>query len=139
MLSPAHPCSLCETEGRKIYAALFSGETPPAVLARFVAAAKTLNSTAPQAEVDRSTRAALTCRDLEALELAARYTRRLPLLTRKIRLMAYLAETQPENQRLFINRESSLLRGIFYVAWAALHTAWKMLVGLWLLRSVSRG
>ncbi len=127
------------TEGRKIYAALFGREIPPVVLDRFVAASKQLNALTPQGEVDRCTHAILACGDLEALELAARYTHRLPLLTRKFRLMAYLAETLPENQPFFINRRSSFIGGALSVAWAALHTAWKMAAGLWLLRSVPRG
>ncbi len=132
------PCSLCETEGRKIYAAVFGCEIPPTVLERFVGAAKRLNATVPQPEVDRCTRALLACPDLEALELVARYSRRLPLLSRKFQLMAYLAETLPENQPRFINQRSSFLGGLLSVAGAGLRTAWKMVAGLWLLRSVPR-
>ncbi len=139
MIETAQPCSICEAEGRKIYAALFGRDAPPAVLERFSAASSKLNRGAPQPEVDRCTRAILACPDLEALELAARYTRRLPLLTRKFALMAYLAETLPGNQRFFINRRSSFLRGLLHLAGAGFRTVWKMLVGLWLLRSVPRG
>lgn len=137
--SASHPCSLCEAEGRKIYAALFGGEPAPALLARFATAARILNSTASQAEVDRSTRALLASSDPEALELAARLTRRLPLLTRKFRLMVYLAETLPENQVHFINGRSSFLRGLVNIAGAVLRTAWKLPVGLWQLRRMPRG
>jgi len=138
-LSSPDPCSLCETEGRKVYTAIFGREIPPIVLDRFVVASKQLNALTAQPEVDRCTRAILACPDLEALELAARTTRRLPLLSRKFRLMVYLAETLPENQPIFINQRSSFLRGALSVAWAALHTAWKMPAGLWWLRRVARG
>ena len=84
--------------------------------------------------MDRYYRALLACADLEALELAARYTRKLPLLTRKFRLMAYLAETLPENQDFFINERSSFLAA-FGAAWpGGLRTVCKMLKALWLLR-----
>ncbi len=139
MSETPQPCSICESEGRKIYAALFGREVPPVVLDRFLTASRMLNNTVTQPEVDRCTRAILACPDLEALELAARYTHRLPLLTRKFALMAYLAETLPENQHFFINRRSSFLRGMLHLAWAGLHTVWKMLAGLWLLRSAPRG
>ena len=66
---------LCETEGRKIYAAIFGREIPPIVLDRFVVASK----------------------------------------------------------------QSSFLRGTLSVAWAALHTAWKMLAGLGWLRRMESG
>ncbi|MCX7708051.1 MAG: hypothetical protein N2204_08600 [Anaerolineae bacterium] len=134
----SHPCSLCEAEGRKVYAALFGGEPPPLLLARFATAAKILNSTASQTEVDQSTRALLASSDPEALELVARLTRRLPLLTRKFRLMAYLAETLPENQVYFVNSRSGLLRGLANIAGAVLRTAWKLPIGLWQLRRVPR-
>ena len=132
-------CFLCETEGRKIYAAIFGREIPPIVLERFVVASKQLNALTAQPELDCCTAAILACPDLEALELAARTTRRLPLLSRKFRLMAYLAETLPENQPFFINRRSSFLRGALSVAWAVLHTAWKMPAGLWWLGRAARG
>ncbi len=134
----AHPCSLCEAEGRKIYAALFGGRPSPVLLARFVTAVKMLNSTAAQAEVDRATRALLACSDPEALELAARLTGQLPLLTRKFRLMAYLAETLPENQPYFVNRRSSFWRGLLRIAGAVLRTLWKLPFGLWQLQKVPR-
>ncbi len=76
----SEPCSLCETEARKIYAAIFGGEIPPIVLDRFVIASKRLNKSVPQAEMDSYYRAMMACDDLEALELAARYTRRFPLV-----------------------------------------------------------
>ena len=71
----SEPCSLCETEARKIYAAIFGGEIPPIVLDRFVIASKRLNKSVPQVEMDSYYRAMMACDDLEALELAARYTR----------------------------------------------------------------
>jgi hypothetical protein len=131
------PCSLCETEARKIYAAVFGREIPPLVRDRFVTASKQLNLSVPQAEMDSYYRALLACADLEALELAARYTRRLPLLSRKFRLMAYLAETLPENQAFFINERSSFLSGMARSATGGFRTVFKMLKGLWLVRRVA--
>ena len=131
------PCSLCETEGRKIYAAIFGGEIPSIVLDRFVLASKRLNRSVLQAEMDLYYRAMLACNDLEALELAARYTRRFPLLSRKFRLMAYLAETLPENQAFFVNERSSFIGGMARSAAGAFRTVYKMLKGLWLVQRVA--
>jgi len=133
----SEPCSLCETEARKIYAAIFGGEIPPIVLDRFVVASKRLNKSVRQAEMDSYYRAMLACNDLEALELAARYTRRFPLLSRKFRLMAYLAETLPENQAFFVNERSSFIGGAARSAAGAFRTVGKMLKGLWLVRKVA--
>ena len=133
----SEPCSLCEAEARKIYAAIFGREIPPLVLDRFVVASKRLNQSVPQAEMDSYYRAMGACNDLEALELAARYTRRFPLLSRKFRLMAYLAETLPENQAFFVNERSSLLAGMTRSAGGAFQTIFKMLKGLWIVRRVA--
>ncbi len=77
--------------------------------------------------------------DLEALELAARYTRRLPLLTRKFRLMAYLAETLPENQSLFISHRDNLPVAFVRVGFMTARTVWLMVKGLALLPPVPAG
>jgi hypothetical protein len=128
------PCSLCETEARKIYAAIFGREIPPLVLDRYVIASKRLNQSVPQPEMDSYYRAMMACGDLEALELAARYTRKYPLLSRKFRLMAYLAETMPENQTFFINERSSFAGGMARSAAGGFRTVYKMLKGLWFVR-----
>jgi hypothetical protein len=75
--------------------------------------------------------------DLEALELAARYTRRLPLLTRKFRLMAYLAETLPENQALFVSHRDNFLAAFLRLAWMTLRTIYLMPKGLLALRAAT--
>jgi hypothetical protein len=131
------PCSLCETEGRKIYAAIFGREIPPVVLDRFVAATKRLNRSVPQAEMDGYYRAMLACNDLEALEVAGRYTHKLLLLSRKFRLMAYLAETLPENQSFFVNERSSFAAGMARSAAGVFRTTFKLFKGLWLARRVA--
>jgi hypothetical protein len=133
----SEPCSLCETEARKIYAAILGREIPPIVLNRFVIASKRLNRSVPQVEMDSYYRAMMACDDLEALELAARYTRSFPLLSRKFRLMAYLAETLPENQSFFVNERSSFFDGMAHSAAGVFRTAHKMLKGLWLVRRVA--
>jgi hypothetical protein len=130
----SEPFSLCETEAHQIYVAIFGREIPSVVLDRFVIASKRLNQSVLQAEMDDYYRAILACSDLEALELAARYTRRFPLLSRKLRLMAYLAETLPENQAYYVNERSSFIGGMARSALGVFRTAYKMVKGLWLVR-----
>lgn len=72
--------------------------------------------------------------DLEALELAARWTKRLPLLTRKFQLMAFLAETLPGNQSLFINHRDNFPAALLRIAALSLRTGWLMAKGLLLVR-----
>ena len=121
-------------EAHKIYAAIFHRPVPPIVIERFAAASAQLHQMVDPPELNRYYRAVAQCADLEALEIAARYTRRSTLPSRKFRLMVYLAETLPENQPFFVNERSSLPAGLWHTFTAVLWTAWKMLKGVWLLK-----
>lgn len=120
-------------EAQHIYAALFRGPIPPILQDRFLAANVRLNAAADPQELAAYTTAIAATSDLEALELAARLTRRLPLLTRKLRLMAYLAETLPDHQRFYINGSSNFVRAALLIAWEGLTSILKALKGFWLL------
>lgn len=127
---------MSDHEAQRIYYTLFRREIPPLVAERFAQASVLLEANVPPADVAAYRRAIASGADLEALELAARYTHKLPLLTRKLGLMAYLAETLPENQALFINERANFVGGLVRLGVAVLHTVWKMVKGLWLLRQV---
>lgn len=126
-------------EAERVYRTLFDRPIPPIVANRFAAGSARLEARVSHDELARYRAAVASDLDLEALELAARYTGRLPLLTRKFRLMAYLAETVPENQGLFINHRDNLPRAFVRVAVMTLRTAWLMAKGLTLLRRVPAG
>ena len=127
---------MSDHEAQRIYYTLFRREIPPLVAERFAQASVLLEANVPPADVAAYRRAIASGADLEALELAARYTHKLPLLTRKLGLMAYLAETRPENQALFINERASFVVGLVRLGISVLLTVWKMVKGLWLLRQV---
>ena len=127
---------MSDHESQRIYHTLFHREISPVVAERFAQASARLEAHVRPAEVAAYRRAVASGADLEALELAARYTHKLPLLTRKLGLMAYLAETLPENQALFINERANFVGGLVRLGVAVLHTVWKMVKGLWLLRQV---
>ena len=126
-----------DIEARRIYAAIFGRAIPPIVQGRFAVASARLDRTVAPQELAAYGRIVATCVDLEALEVAARYTRRLPLLSRKFRLMAYLAETLPENQPFFVNERGSFLVGLWQSAFGVLATVFKLLKGFSLLRRVA--
>jgi len=124
-------------ESEKLYKAIFGGDIPQGLRKRFCVASDLLNAAVLPTELDRYYRAMLACADLEALELAARYTHRLPLLSRKFRLMVYLAETLPENQPFFINERPGFLAGMARSAAGTFRTVFKMMKGLWIMRRVA--
>jgi hypothetical protein len=126
-------------EGQRVYRTLFNRPIPPVIAERFAAGSARLEANVSSEEVVRYRAVVASGLDLEALELAGRYTRRLPLLTRKLQLMAYLAETIPQNQGLFINHRDNLPGALIRVGWATLRTVWLMAKGLVLLRRLGVG
>ena len=130
---------MSDQEAQRIYLALFDRPVPPLVAERFAAASVRLDAGASPAELRAYREAVGSSVDLEALELAARWTRRLPLLTRKFQLMAFLAETLPENQALFVSRRDNQLLAFAQVAAASFRTSWLMVKGLTLVRRYRTG
>lgn len=124
-------------EAERLYRTLFGAAVPPVIAERFARAGALLDRNAAAPERAAYAAALASGLDLEALELAGRYTRRLPLLSRKLQLMAYLAETLPANQDRFINRRGGgFIPGAVQVGAAVARTVVKMAVGLWLLPRV---
>ncbi len=117
-------------EAERLYRALFDGPVPPAVAERFALASKRLEARFDAAEVARYRRALDRVADLEALEIACRYRRTLPLLSRKFRIMVAMAETVPETQASFVNERSSLARGLWVIAAGGFRSVYKLGKGL---------
>jgi len=120
-------------EASRVFHAIFGGTPPPLLVERFIAASDRLNATAATDALAEYYRVVASGRDLEALELAGRYRRRLPLLSAKFRLMVYLAETVPELQGYFVNRNDDLGAAIWALAAGAVRTGWKLMKGLVLI------
>ena len=128
-----------EREAELIYRALFHQTVPDGITRHFIDASNQLHSNATPQDVAQYYQAIQGITDLEALEVAGRYRRKLPLLSSKFRLMVYLAETLPENQPFFINTESRAVRGWLAVFRGAFRTAFKLGKGLYLLGKVKNG
>jgi hypothetical protein len=124
---------MSDHEARRIYAAIFNLPVPPLVAERFAAASERLDASVAASELAAYRAAVESGVDLEALELAARWTQRLPLLTRKFQLMAFLAETLPGNQTLFINHRDNFPAAFMRIAALTLRTGWLMAKGLFLV------
>lgn len=120
-------------EAGLLYRAIFRAAPPAIIVERFVAGAAR-GCPADSADELRRYRLALArVGDLEALELAARVSGRLPALTRNFRLIVYLAEALPETQALFVNRRPRRVHAWCSLAWGGLRGAWKLAKGRFLL------
>jgi len=125
--------ALQEMEADTIYRALFYQGAPDVVRKRFIEASHQLHQKISAQELALYYRAIKAVKDLEALEVACRWRKKMPLLTLKFRLMVYLAETLPENQRFFINERTSLIRGLCCIAVSVVQTMYKLCRGFYLL------
>jgi hypothetical protein len=124
---------MSDQEVQRIYSAIFDQPAPALVAERFAAASKPLEASVSPAQLQTYRAIIDSAVDLEALELAARWTKRLPLLTRKFQLMAFLAETLPGNQSLFISHRDNFPGAFIRIAVMSLRTGWLMAKGLLLV------
>ena len=125
---------LQELEAEKIYRSIFYQSIPDIIRQRFIKASDRLNQKVSSHELERYYRVVQIVDDLEALELACRYTKKLPLLSLKFHLMVFLAETLPKNQRFFINERTSFVRGLWFTVTGLVKTIYKMCKGIYLSR-----
>lgn len=75
--------------------------------------------------------------DVEALEFALRLSNRRNLLTRKLHVVAFLIESDPQYVGRFLNDRRSRTRGFLALGAHALRAVWKYAVGRWLLRRLA--
>lgn len=119
-----------DKEAEIIYSSLFNKRIPEQIRQRFNDVSKKIDDNYPQDEVREYYKVINMVGDLEALELAARYLRRMPILTEKFKIMVYLAETIPENYNVFINEDPKGTSGYASMAFSVLRTAVKFPKGL---------
>jgi hypothetical protein len=124
------------TEVERLYRAIFREAPPSLVAERFQAASALLERAAGAQDLDAYRRALERVGDLEALEVAARHRGKLPLLGAKFRLMVYIAETEPRNQRFFVKRRPSRLACVAAVCLGGVQTGYKLAKGMVLLSRV---
>ncbi len=123
-------------DAERLYRAVFGAAAPRAVIDRYLEASALLDAAATPEARAAYRRALAGVRDVEALEVAARYRRRLPLLSEHMRLMVYLAESAPENQRYFVKRRPSRAAAWTVLFAGAFRTAYKLAKGALLLARV---
>ena len=117
-------------EARHLHAALFRESIPPELEEGYVRAHGHYCRQGPDDAAIRTIVARKL--DVEAIELVLR--RKRPALTRKLRLLVYLAEVRPSYYRRFVNEADRPVRAWLVLGGAVPRTAFKYLKGLVLLR-----
>jgi hypothetical protein len=117
-------------EVRCFHAALFREVVPPELEEAYVQAHRYYGREEPGG-IDLATIVARKL-DVEAIELVLR--RKRPALTRKLRLLLYLAEARPSHYRRLVNEADRPVRAWLSLGGAVLRTGFKYVKGRLLLR-----
>lgn len=125
------------SDAAKIYKALFKRDVPASIEEKYRKAFKALAAEFPEAQVEEYKTAVEDIHDLEALELAGRFRKKLPLLVHAFMVMVYIAETFPDNQKDYINFETRQVSGFLSMGYGSCRTVVKLLKGLFLLRKMN--
>jgi hypothetical protein len=118
-----------DKEAEKIYSSLFHKRIPEQIRLRFNDVSKKVDAHYSQEEVRDYLKVINMVGDLEALEYAARFLRRMPMLTEKFKVMIYLSETIPDNFPLFVNENSNRFSGYLSLSCSLLRSGWKLMKG----------
>lgn len=119
---------ISEKEAEKIYHAIFNKQIPASIKTHFNIISKKIDGHFHEEDFKKYCAYIDKVHDLEALEIAGRFFKKIPVLTGKFKIMVYLAETLPENYTVFVNEQkrnvflayilliSSMIRTIYKVA-----------------------
>jgi hypothetical protein len=122
-----------ESEAEKIYKAIFDTEVPESIQKQFNIISERIDFLFNSEEIKKYNKSILQIHDLEALEVAARYMKKLPLLTLKFKIMVYLGETLPENYPKYINENDSFFTGFISLFYSLIRTSYKLVKGIILI------
>lgn len=120
-------------EASRIYYVLLQKEIPNSIALHFERVSKIIEKKYTKKQVATCLEHMKRTRDLESLEIASRYLNRLPLLTEKFRIMAYLAETVPENYRCYVNERDKRFYAYARMFFSIVFSMKKFLKGLLIL------
>ncbi len=120
-------------EADRIYRTIFNKNIPPSIRNHFIIVSKKIEPSFTEEEIRKYHVCIKKVHDLEALELAARYFKKLPLLTVKFKIILYLAETLPQNYSKYINEKDNFFMGSLLLVFSLIRTSCKFVKGICLL------
>lgn len=122
-------------EAAALHRALFDRDLPEEIGRHYAAAHPHALRNVTEAERQWMARALRTRSDLEALEVAVRLLRADHILTRKMKLLVYLAEASPESYDRFVNEEPHRAGAYGALVWHGMRTLFKFLKGCLILET----
>jgi len=124
---------LQKDESERIYYSLFRKKIPASIQYHFNRLSEKLENDYSEREIKKYSSFLVKNYDLEALEVAARYLKKFPLLTEKFKIMVYLAETLPENYDIYINDRNNRFFAYLLLIVSAFRSFYKLTKGVFLL------
>ena len=124
-----------DAEVAAIHRALFGCDAPDEIARLYAAAHPHALARVTGDEQQWMARAVEGRWDLEALEVAVRVLRGDHVLTRKMKLLVYLAEASPEYYARFVNEEPRRVTAFCRLAWQGGRTMLKLLKGWMILKT----
>ncbi len=126
------------SDANRIYKAIFKENIPLSIEEKYRKAFEAVSAGFSETRVEEYKAVIEGTHDIEALELAGRCRKRLPLLVHAFEIMIYLAETVPGNQSKYFNFKTRRFSGFLSMAYACCRSAVKLLKGLFLLRKLGK-
>ncbi|MCI0470312.1 MAG: hypothetical protein L0Y73_01485 [Candidatus Aminicenantes bacterium] len=116
-------------EAEYFYREIFSAPVPAHIEEKYIAA----NLAKLPHHDERIRTLVLKKADIEAVELAWRFKEPRNMLTKKIHILVYLAETDPANFPRFFNTKKRRFVSFILLSWHFIRTAGKLMKGKFLL------
>jgi hypothetical protein len=126
--------SLCRAEAIYLHRHFFHSDPPPEVVERYIAANQLCLPSLDEASRRIISTVVSRHLDVEAVEIILRLRHLSPILTRKIQILFYLVEVRSSYYTYFVNTRTGTIRAAVDLLTSALHTAWKLIKGLYLIQ-----
>jgi len=133
MAATAYDQAHLRTEGELLHDSIFGSPIPEPVLQKYVEAHNYYLISPDKSELIWMSKVIQLGFDLEALEIALRFSNRYHLLVRKTKILIYITEAFDAYRPYFVNENSQRLGAMVTLTFHGLRTTWKFLKGKFLL------
>ena len=123
-------------EAEKIYSALFGRPIPDVLIERYNGAIAELAPSWDKDELSASTEIIKRVNDIEAVEYAARFFNKYPVLRSKLEILIRLNETLPDQRSLYLSKKDNVLYALLILGCSGVRSFWKLVKGIVLLKVV---
>ena len=138
MVATVYDLAHLRTEGERLHDSIFGSRIPEPVLQKYIEAHNYYLTSPDKAELIWMSKVIQLGFDLEALEIALRFSNRYHLLVRKTKILVYITEAFDAYRPHFVNEDSQRLRAMVTLTFHGLRTASKFLKGKFLLWRLNR-